>query len=60
MRNTLFANIKKALAKSATETHSTAIEKDQCSNTLAEIQNLSSAEYSAVAGGPQVENDPQA
>ncbi|ELX08094.1 hypothetical protein Jab_2c01390 [Janthinobacterium sp. HH01] len=59
MRNTFFANIKKALTASTTEAHQAAVEKSLSTNTLAGIQNLSIKEYSAVAGGPQVENDPQ-
>lgn len=59
MRNTFFANIKKALTTSKAETHSAAIEKNLSTATPAGIQNLTINEYSAVAGGPQIENEPQ-
>lgn len=57
MRNTFFANIKKALSVSTTEARSAAAERNLAAPT--QIQHLTIDEYSAVAGGPEVENEPE-
>lgn len=59
MHNTFFANIKKALPVSSTDARSAAVEKKLSTSTQNGIQHLMIEEYSAVAGGPQVENDPE-
>lgn len=59
MRNTLFAGIKKALSASTTEFLSTEAEKNlSLLRPSTEIQHLTIKEYSSVAGGPEVQNDP--
>ncbi|MCU6498542.1 hypothetical protein LPN04_12125 [Rugamonas sp. A1-17] len=59
MRNTLFASIKKTLSASTTKFPATVAKKDlSLLRPLAEIQHLTIKEYSAVAGGPEVQNDP--
>jgi hypothetical protein len=55
---TPFIFIKKALATTLIEINSTLIEKDHYSGQI-EIQQLTTEEYLAVAGGPQIKNDPQ-
>ncbi|GJI96943.1 hypothetical protein RugamoR57_36610 [Duganella caerulea] len=58
MRNTICTNIRKAMSVSLKKVHSAAIEKSPSVTAPTEIQHLSISEYSAVAGGPQVENEP--
>ncbi len=58
MRNPFFENIQIALSKLA-ESASSAASTGTNSNALTGIQQLKKDEYSAVAGGPQVENEPQ-
>lgn len=58
MHNPFFENIQIVLSK-LTATASSAASAGTNSRALAGIQNLTIKEYSAVAGGPQVENDPQ-
>ncbi len=59
MRNTYFASIKKALSASTTEVRSATVESKQNSSLQTTIQRLTTDEYSAVSGGPEVENEPQ-
>ncbi|GJI96946.1 hypothetical protein RugamoR57_36640 [Duganella caerulea] len=59
MNHTLLKKIKKSLSASALEINSTAAEKNPSGGTLIKIQPLTIEEYSAVAGGPQVENEPE-
>lgn len=59
MQNTIFATIKKALFVSQKEIRSAAIEKSLGVTAPTEIQHLSVNEYSAVGGGPEVENEPE-
>lgn len=58
MNKRLVTKLKNAVSKSAKNVNSEAVKENQHSNT-AGMQQLSVEEYSAVAGGPQVENDPQ-
>lgn len=58
MQNSIFANAKKALTLSLKEIRSAAIEKSPDATSLTEIRHLSPREYSVVAGGPEVENEP--
>lgn len=59
MRDTFFANIKKALSVSPTEGRSAVVGRNLDVSAKTEIQPLTIHEYSAVAGGPQVRNDPE-
>ncbi|MCU6498544.1 hypothetical protein LPN04_12135 [Rugamonas sp. A1-17] len=59
MHSMIFANIRKAMSASPKAVDSAAIEKSLGATTSTEIQHLSIKEYSAVSGGPQVQNDPQ-
>lgn len=59
MSNTIFTNAKKIMSLSQREVDSAAIEKSTTATVSTEIQHLSIKECSVVAGGPQVENDPQ-
>jgi hypothetical protein len=58
MRELLFTKIKKAVSVSAKHAQSEAAKKNLQPN-IAEMRPLMIEEYSVVAGGPQVENDPQ-
>jgi hypothetical protein len=58
MMRTPFIFIKKALSTTLIEINSTLIGKDHYSGQI-EIQQLTTEEYLAVAGGPQIKNDPQ-
>jgi len=59
MRNRFFTRLKKTLSASTAEARSTAVMKNPGVNPQAGIQLLAAKAHSAVAGGPQVENDPQ-
>ncbi len=59
MSKTFFTSVKKGLSVSTTEVRLTATEKNPETSVLNGIQRMTVEEYSVVAGGPQVENDPQ-
>lgn len=59
MQNTFFVDFKKALSVSTSEVRSVAVEKNPDTGTPTGIQRMTAEEYSAVAGGPQVENEPE-
>ncbi|GJI96944.1 hypothetical protein RugamoR57_36620 [Duganella caerulea] len=58
MNKLLVTKLKNAVSKSAKYGNSEAVKENLYPN-IAGIQQLIVEEYSAVAGGPQVENDPQ-
>ncbi|WP_083902589.1 hypothetical protein [Janthinobacterium sp. HH01] len=59
MHNTFFANLKKYLPVSTAEVRSVTVTDSPITNTLTTILPLTTEEYLAVAGGPQVRNDPE-
>jgi hypothetical protein len=58
MKNLFVASIKKVLPMQTLEADSTATGNTFTHNNLTEIQTLAVEEYMAVAGGPEVQNDP--
>jgi hypothetical protein len=58
MKNLFIASIKKVLSMQALEVDSTATGNAFTHNNLTGIQTLAVEEYMAVAGGPEVQNDP--
>lgn len=59
MHNPFFASIKRALSTSTAEVRSVGSEKNLGTNALPGMQRLTAEEYLIVAGGPEVENEPQ-
>ncbi|WP_083902588.1 hypothetical protein [Janthinobacterium sp. HH01] len=59
MSNQFFLSVKKILPAPAVEVTSAVIEKNLSTNALPGMQRLTADEYLIVAGGPEVENEPQ-
>jgi hypothetical protein len=53
-----FIRIKKISSNTSIDLNPTLIEKDHHSGQIG-VQQLTTEEYLAVAGGPQIKNDPQ-